>query len=104
MMKHKVFKVIPKDKVPKGAKILSSTWAIEKKANGILRAQVNAQGFEQRNGEHYNSSSIASPVVNKASIFIILILIALARMIAELNDIKVTCTCPRAFNVSFQWI
>jgi hypothetical protein len=88
MVDHAVFKAVPRSEVPKFAKILTSTWAMKQKANGTLRARLNARGFEQRPGEHYNETGISSPVVNEASIFIILILIIMARMFAELNDVK----------------
>jgi Reverse transcriptase (RNA-dependent DNA polymerase) len=88
MVKYKVFKEVHKTDVPKNAKILSSTWAMKKKANGTKRARINARGYEQVNGEHFNSSSMASPVVNEASMFFILITICMARMATDENDVK----------------
>jgi hypothetical protein len=88
MKEHEVFKAVPKDSLPPGTKVLSTTWAMKQKANGTKRARLNARGFEQRDGEHYYSENISSPVVNEASIFIILILIAMARMCTDLNDVK----------------
>ena len=38
MKDHKVFKEVPLLEVPKGSKILSSTWAMKLKANGTKRA------------------------------------------------------------------
>lgn len=88
MQNHAVFKAVKKQDVPKFAKILTSTWAMKQKADGTLRARVNARGFEQRPGEHYEETGISSPVVNEASIFIILIIIIMGSMYAELNDVK----------------
>lgn len=88
MVDNKVFKVVPKEEVPRGSKVLTSTWAMKKKSNGKYRARVVARGYEQKPGEHYDPSSISSPVVNEASIFIIFILIALARMHTDVNDVK----------------
>ena len=88
MIEHKVFKPIHIKDIPKWAKVLTSTWAMKKKANGTFRARLNARGFEQRAGEHYNETTISSPVVNEATIFIILILIVMGRLYAELNDVK----------------
>ena len=68
MVKMKVWKRIKKNLVPKGAKILSTTWAMKKKSNGVFRARINAQGFEQVDGEHYESHDIAAPVSNERSI------------------------------------
>lgn len=88
MVSHKVWKPVKKKQVPKWAKILTSTWAMKQKASGVLRARVNAPGFEQHPGEHYDKTGISSPVVNEASIFIILILIIMGGMYGELNDVK----------------
>ena len=86
MKEHGVFKAVPRDQVLKGAKILTSTWAMKHKADGTLRARVTARGYEQKAEEHYEGTGVSSPVVNEASIFIILILIVMARMYAELNN------------------
>eukprot|EP00977_Amphora_coffeiformis_P005907 scaffold1252_cov154-Amphora_coffeaeformis.AAC.1 len=88
MLAHRVWKAIPRSLVPRTAKVLSSTWAMKQKADGTKRARINARGFEQHEGEHYDKEGISSPVVNEASIFIILILIIMARMWCELNDVK----------------
>ena len=88
MKKHKVFEAVPKDEMPKDAKVLTSTWAMKQKADGTKRARINARGFEQIPGEHYDETGISSPVVNEASIFIILTLMVMGRMFGELNDVK----------------
>jgi hypothetical protein len=85
---HKVWQAILRKFVPKNAKILSSTWAMKQKADGTLRARLNARGYEQKEGEHYKEDGISSPVVNEASIFMILILILMVRMYCEINDVK----------------
>ena len=41
-LKCNVFKPAPEDQVPAGEKVVSTTWAMKKKANGILRARLNA--------------------------------------------------------------
>ena len=88
MVNHVVFKAVKKEDVPKFAKILTSTWAMKQKAYGTLQARVTARGYEQQPGEHYNETKTSSPVVNEASIFILLILICMARMYVKLNDAK----------------
>ena len=88
MLKSKVFKAVPKSKVPPGAKILTSTWAMKKKANGTYRARINARGFEQIEGEHYDATATAAPVVNEATIFIVLIVMVMGGMYAELMDVR----------------
>ena len=61
---------------------------MKQKADGTLQARINVLGYEQVPGEHYNETGISPPVVNEASVFIILILIVMANMYAELNDVK----------------
>eukprot|EP00956_Cyclotella_meneghiniana_P045257 scaffold361015_cov103-Cyclotella_meneghiniana.AAC.2 len=57
--KYKVFKVIPRSEVPKGTKILSTTWAMKKKSNGKLRGRLtNVRGFEQLECQHYMAENI----------------------------------------------
>jgi hypothetical protein len=41
MQDHKVFKLVAEQDVPKGAKILTSTWAMKKKSSGKFRAHLN---------------------------------------------------------------
>jgi hypothetical protein len=52
MTDNKVFQPVPIDKIPEGTKIMTSAWAMKKKPNGTYRARINAQGFEQVDGEH----------------------------------------------------
>jgi hypothetical protein len=74
MKKYKVFKAVSKDKLPKQAKILTSTWAMKKKSSGVYRARVTARGYEQIDGVHYDKDTKASPVVNEATILIVFVL------------------------------
>ena len=88
MEKYKVWTPVKLSKVPKGAKVLSTTWAMKKKANGVFRARLNARGFEQVEGMHYDASSISSPVATDVSIRIAMILGLMARWESELVDVK----------------
>ena len=77
--KNKVCKVVPRNQVPKGVKPLDTTWACKKKSNGTRRGRLNARGFKQVEGIHYDgSSSIHSPVTNAATIQIILIMMLIS--------------------------
>ena len=71
MKDNKVWKPVPKSLVPKGAKILSTTWAMKLKASGARRARVNARGFEQKPGIHYKPDDIVAPVVNETTVRVI---------------------------------
>ena len=61
---------------------------MKKKASGVYRARLNARGFEQVPGAHFDPTQIAAPVVNEATIFMVLILIVMGRMYAELMDVR----------------
>jgi Reverse transcriptase (RNA-dependent DNA polymerase) len=79
MIKNKVWKAVPKTSVPKEATILTSTWAMKKKASGrVNRARLNARGYEQIDGEHFDKDTKVSPVVGLMTIMIILILMIMA--------------------------
>jgi hypothetical protein len=88
IMKHNVFQEVPRDEVPEGAKILTSTWAMNKKSNGTFRARMNARGFQKIDGEHYDSTSIASPVANEVTIRCMFVLMLMAYCMGELLDVK----------------
>jgi hypothetical protein len=47
MVNNNVWIPVPKSNVPQEAKVLTSTWAMKKKANGTFRARLNCRGFEQ---------------------------------------------------------
>jgi hypothetical protein len=88
MEDHGVFQPVPKEEIPDGAKVLTSTWAMKKKSNGTFRARLNARGYEQVDGEHYDEDAKAAPVVNEATIHIVLIIILMTGLSAELLDVK----------------
>ena len=88
MEKYQVFEAVPRSEVPKDAKILTSTWAMKKKANGTFRARLTARGYEQIDGEHYDKDTTAAPVVNEATIRIVFILMIMAGWYAELLDVR----------------
>ena len=49
--------------MPKEAKVLTSTWVMKKKSNGTFRARVNARGYEQIEGIHYDVDTTALMVM-----------------------------------------
>jgi hypothetical protein len=61
---------------------------MKKKANGTFRARVNARGYEQVDGIHYDENAKFAPVVCEATIHIVLIMIIMARWTAHLLDVK----------------
>jgi hypothetical protein len=49
---------------------------------------MNARGFKQVAGQHYNGTTISSPVTNSATIRIVLTLMIMASMKAHVVDVK----------------
>ena len=88
MIKNKVFKAVERSSLPPGTKVINSTWACKKKSNGTLRGRLNARGFKQIDGQHYDGSSIHAPVTNAATICIVLVLMLMAGWIASVVDVK----------------
>jgi hypothetical protein len=88
MLDHEVFQTIPRDDVPRGSKILTSTWAMKKKSNGVYGARLNARGYKEVDGKHCDKDSKFAPIVNDATIHIILILLIMAGWYVELINVK----------------
>ena len=93
MVKNKVFEVVRIKNLTPGNKVIDSTWACRKKSNRTLRGRLNARGFKQREGQHYDGSSIHAPVTNPATIQIIMTLMLMASMISAVVDIKGAFFC-----------
>ena len=89
MVANKVFEVVLRKDLPVGTKIIDSVWAMKKKkSNGTLCGRMNAKGFKQVEGQHYNGTTISSPVTNSATIRIVLTLMIMASMLAHVVDVK----------------
>jgi hypothetical protein len=74
--------------LPKGIKLIDTTWAMKKKSLGTLRGRVNVRGFCQIKGEHYDGTSISAPVTNAMTIKISLKLILMQGGIAHVMEVK----------------
>jgi hypothetical protein len=81
-----VFEDTPIEKV-KGAKILTSTWAMKKKASGVYRARITARGYEQVKGVHYHEEEKAAPVVLDSTISIVSGMMIVAKWMGEVMDV-----------------
>jgi hypothetical protein len=88
MVKRQVWRTELKKDVPKGEKIITSTWAMKKKASGRYRAKLNARGYEQVDGQNFDSTNISSPVTNDATIRIVIILTIIFGWTAGLIDVQ----------------
>ena len=60
---------------------------MKKKASGAYRARLNMRGFEQIDGEHFDSSSISAPVTNDVTVRILFVLMLMAGYIGYMVDI-----------------
>jgi hypothetical protein len=70
MVKHPVWQAV---------KIVSSAWAMKKKANGTFCTWLNARGYKQVNGIHYDSHNISAAVTNNVKIWFMLTLMIMAK-------------------------
>jgi hypothetical protein len=61
---------------------------MKKKSIGKFRARVNARGYEQIDGEHYDADSMAAPVVNEITIRLVFTLMVMAGWYAEVVDVR----------------
>jgi Reverse transcriptase (RNA-dependent DNA polymerase) len=88
MLNRNVWTVSDKNQVTKTDKVLITTWAMKKKPNGNYRGRINAHGYEQIDGLHYNISNTAAPVTNDTTIWIIITLAIMAGWKGYLIDAK----------------
>lgn len=58
-----------KEKVPKNAKVVTSTWLMKKKSNGTYHVRINASRFEQCDQDYYDRLSISA---NEAMVRIVI--------------------------------
>jgi hypothetical protein len=70
------------------SKIITSTWAMKKKASGTYRARLKARGFEQREGQHYDGTSISATGSNEMVICIVLVLMIMAGWVGEIFNVQ----------------
>jgi hypothetical protein len=90
MVDNKLFQsAVPiNNEIPEGTKIsMTSAWAMKKKSNGTYRARINARGFEQVDGEHYDIDTKSSPVTSLVTIRIVMTLIVMMSWAAHLMDV-----------------
>lgn len=62
MVVMNVWRAVPREDVPKDAKVTTTTFSMKENANGRFRARVNTRDFMLKDGKHYNSDNISSPV------------------------------------------
>jgi hypothetical protein len=78
MVKNDAWGQMKKSLLPKGMKVIDSTWVCKKKSTGKLRGHLNVRRIEQVEGVHYNKTSTQAPVANACTIQIVQILMIIA--------------------------
>eukprot|EP00957_Ditylum_brightwellii_P204536 15339685-Ditylum_brightwellii.AAC.3 len=68
MVDNNVWCPVKLSEVPKGAKILASTWVCTLKSNGTKRAKINGRGYEQVDVLYNDNVLIHTPVTNETSV------------------------------------
>eukprot|EP00957_Ditylum_brightwellii_P021026 1584674-Ditylum_brightwellii.AAC.1 len=82
----------------KGSKGTDLNGGNEAQANGVKCARLNARGFEQVNGLHYDGQNLSATVVNDTTIRIVFVMIILVVWTAELLGVKGTFLSGRFQN------
>jgi Reverse transcriptase (RNA-dependent DNA polymerase) len=69
--------------------LITMTWVLKMKANGVVRARCNVQVFEQIPNVHYDPDLKSSPVTTQAAIFITFTIMMMAtHFVARIVDVK----------------
>ena len=71
------------------ARIITYTWSMIKKSNGMYRYRLTARGYEKVEELHYYTSNIALPVKNYMSIHIFMVLMLMDGCIVNILNVKV---------------
>jgi hypothetical protein len=61
---------------------------MKKKASGRYKARLNARGYEQVDGVHYDSNDKSAPVAGNMTVLILFVLMIMAGFWSELLDVK----------------
>jgi hypothetical protein len=88
MVDSGVLKKVNRSELPSKKQIIDTTWATKKKSSGTLHGKVNAQGFKQVEGQHYDGSIISAPVTNITTIRMALTLMLSSGSIAHVVNTK----------------
>jgi hypothetical protein len=68
--------------------MMDRTWVCKKKSTRKLNGHLNAHGFKQVEGVHYDGTSTHTPVTNAGTIQIVLILMIMANWQGQIVDVK----------------
>ena len=68
--------------------MLTSTWTMQKKSNGRLRARINGRGYEQIDEIHYESNDTHVPVTNDTTVRVVMVLALMAGWLGLIADVQ----------------
>ena len=85
--KSGAFKAVPVEDVPEGAKMVSTTWAMKKKACDRFRARLNMRGYEQMPNVHYDPAWTSAPVAGATTIRCVFVLMLMSGAYAHIVDV-----------------
>ena len=88
MASNKVWIPTKLEYIPKGAKVLTSTWEMKKNSNGRLRTRINGRGYEQIDGIHYESNDIHAPVTNNTTVRVVMVLALMIGWLGLIVDMQ----------------
>jgi hypothetical protein len=88
MIDNGVIEPVKISELPKGIKLIDTTWAMKKNSSGTLRGRVNVRGFRRIEGEHYDGTSISASVTNAMTIKMSLTLMLMQGGLAHVMDVK----------------
>ena len=88
MVTNGIWEPLDKKDLTEGAKVMTSTWACKKKSNGTYSNRLNARGFMQIAGKHFDSASTAGLVTNNTTIRVVLVLMLLADLTTRIYGVK----------------
>ena len=88
MKDYNVWTPIKLKGVPAEAKMLTSTWDMNKKSSGLHIERLNDHGYEQVYGLHYDSIIVSSQLSNDARIKTVLVLAIIAAWTTKIPDVK----------------
>lgn len=88
MAKQEFFEEFLCKYIPKGNKLLYSTWTNKFKANGDVFCQLLILEYQQIDGIHYNLNNTSSLVVCDITICLMLILVVITNCLVYIIDFK----------------
>ena len=71
MVRNKAWESLGKKDLSEGEKVITLTWACKKKSNSTYCGQLNAKGFKQVAGKHFDPTSTTAAVTNDTTIRIV---------------------------------